>query len=214
MDTPRPTLLPVSDGSIHLYATGNSNGTQATASAQLQDVLTFSASGASLANPIDIGVSLRISGSLTGGPSSSAEIDLADFEFDGSTDGVAKFVGDLIDNVSTISLETSSGWVSANFAGTTAQGLVFDGIYALTDPSEVVNLVWNTQASVSSEDSATANYADTGQISLNLPTGVTFRSGSGVFLTASTALPEPSTLALFGAGLFALGVLRQRRRKA
>jgi PEP-CTERM motif-containing protein len=63
------------------------------------------------------------------------------------------------------------------------------------------------------DESGRANFADTAQLSIDLPPGFTFTSNSGVLLTeAPQSTPEPATLPLMGAGLAALCTLAWRRR--
>ena len=64
-------------------------------------------------------------------------------------------------------------------------------------------------AAYNSFSMATADLYDPPQLSLILPTGVTYTSASGVFLT--TPVPEPTDAALLAAGLMLLG-LRLRKR--
>ncbi len=60
-----------------------------------------------------------------------------------------------------------------------------------------------------------ANFADTAQLSIDLPAGFTFTSNSGLLLTeAPQATPEPATLPLMTAGVAALCVSAWRRRRA
>jgi len=62
----------------------------------------------------------------------------------------------------------------------------------------------------------TIDFGNTATISFDLPTGVTFTSQSGVFLTQSPTadpIPEPSTILLFGTGIAGLGAWRYRKRK-
>ncbi len=60
-----------------------------------------------------------------------------------------------------------------------------------------------------------ANFADTAQLSIDLPPGFTFTSNSGVLLTeVAQPTPEPATLPLITAGLAALCVSGWRRPRA
>lgn len=55
----------------------------------------------------------------------------------------------------------------------------------------------------------TDDFSNTASLSLVLPDGVTFSSASGQFLTP-TGVPEPASLALFGAGVLGFRLLRRR----
>ena len=57
-----------------------------------------------------------------------------------------------------------------------------------------------------------ADAMDPGQLSIDLPLGFTFTSGSGVLLTQTTPVPEPSSLLLLGSGLISFGLARRRRK--
>jgi hypothetical protein len=83
---------------------------------------------------------------------------------------------------------------------------VFEGVYDLVGSSDTLNIDLNTFAQCG--DGFTCDYDDTGKLSFNLPTGVSFISASGVFLTA---VPEPSTWAMMIAGFAGLGLLAHRR---
>ena len=86
-----------------------------------------------------------------------------------------------------------SGTFSTNTIYSTSVGLLLQ--YSMLEPGTV----------------AAADFSHTALVSISLPAGYSYSSGSGVFLTS--AVPEPGSLPLFAAGLAAVGVaLRWRSR--
>jgi hypothetical protein len=57
-----------------------------------------------------------------------------------------------------------------------------------------------------------ADALDPGQLSIDLPSGFSFTSGSGVLLTQAATVPEPSSLVLLGSCIGAAALVRRRRR--
>ena len=154
-----------------------------------------------------IGVNFSLTGKLTS-MSGIASSDLPLFEFDGAAgDGFVH----ASDTQNGTTLQTSGGWVSTNFAGTTTQNLIFQGVYQLTGPLDNVLVDFNPIAAVSGGTSM-SDYSATGQLSLTLPAGVTFTSSDG-FLSGS-AIPEPGSLWPIASGIALLLGWQARGRGA
>ncbi len=75
------------------------------------------------------------------------------------------------------------------------------------------NLDFAITATAIATDGQTVDFSDTVSLGLILPTGASFTSDSGVFLTAPTNVPEPASLALFGSAFVGLGAAWRRKRK-
>lgn len=87
---------------------------------------------------------------------------------------------------------------------------VYTETYFLTGPSSDINVFLNPSMLC---QAYICNFENTGKIALGLPTGVSFTSDSGVFLTGvAGGVPEPAAWALMLAGFGAVGVAARRRR--
>jgi hypothetical protein len=191
----------LSSGSVHAAASGSSTivngpfGVGATL-AQLSDTLTFTILGATSTTVTDITVSYTLDGTDSYGP--IAIYNQQDSLFFGSA--LTEFYSD-----------TAQSWVSSNFISSSPNDGVFQGVYALVGSTVVVPLTLSLV--VDCEDGCTADFSNTGLIGLSLPSNVSFTSASGVFLTASTSTPEPSSWAMMmlGAAGVMIGVARRKR---
>ena len=192
-------------------------GGEGTAWAQLNDVLHFTVPGATSSTVTTIGVMFTVQGgiSLNGAPPSD----------NGETGGVSTSLQFGNGNVATsanytgtaatpltVTENTPTGWASYTESPSSTGAYAFTGEYTFTGstadiPVQTSMLAYQCQLTV---DCA---FADTGAISLVLPTGVTYTSDSGVFLTQPASepqsAPEPGSLLLLTTSL---GLVAMRRR--
>jgi hypothetical protein len=83
-------------------------------------------------------------------------------------------------------------------------------IYNLRGPVDFAPFRLNL--SLASTNNAFSDYANTASIRFDLPENVTFTSSSGVFLSDTSAVPEPGALALLALGVVGVAVTRRQRR--
>ena len=84
----------------------------------------------------------------------------------------------------------------------------FELPFTFTDSARVIDI--QMQVSVFAFQNGMSDFSNTAFVTLSLPEGNTFSSASGVFLT--TAVPEPSSLALSGLGIVCVSGIAWARR--
>jgi hypothetical protein len=109
---------------------------------------------------------------------------------------------------------TPTGWDSFSFTNVTETGFDFTGKFTINDGEK---RSFSQRLYLICQDGVTCDFLNTGRVGLQLPAGVSFTSGSGVFLQppATGAVPEPASWAMMISG-FGLtgGAMRRRRRLA
>jgi hypothetical protein len=108
------------------------------------------------------------------------------------------------------SILNQGGWVSGSWAPGSSPSLsIFNGVYALVGATPTLDVRGALDTFANSVASAT--YSNTAAFQMSLPTGVSYSSASGVFLSA---VPEPGSWALMLAGVGGLLTLARHRRAA
>jgi PEP-CTERM motif-containing protein len=189
-------------GTTHILGMSTDNGTfetSTTITVEMEDFLTFTVTG----NNSTIAMGFSLDG-LVGLQSDSTydqqirySIGSADMEWE-AQGGVPPFTGN------------TSGFDTSAFTNDSITGFNFLGTFTVTD-GEVLE-VFFTQ-SMACDNGATCDFSNTGQMSLNLPSGVSFTSTGG-FLSqpvTSASAPEPGSLLLMGLGMAAIGYFGRRR---
>ena len=194
-------------GTTHMFASSLENTTGPSgvetldsSAIEMEDQLTFSVGGSG-SDTITVGFSLD--GNVTAGvPATYSQ--LVEYNFGNPL---------LFWSAGTAFGPTTSpttGWNTFSFTGNTATGFNFVGTLTITN-GEVVPISFIQQ--LNCNNGAVCDFQNTGQMSLVLPSDVTYSSASGVFLTQSATTPEPGSLVLMGLGFAAIGCLRRRSRR-
>lgn len=104
------------------------------------------------------------------------------------------------------------GWDSYTLSNVTSTGFDFTGLLTIAD-GEVRSILQRLY--LNCQEGVDCDFSHTGRMALRLPTGVTFTSGSGVFLTApfAAAVPEPASWAMLTLGFGLCGTVARRRRR-
>ena len=106
---------------------------------------------------------------------------------------------------------TPVGWDSYSLTNVTGSGFDFTGILTITD-GEVRSV--GQRLSLTCQEGVNCDFSHTGSIALQLPAGVSFSSGSGVFLAPPVVggVPEPASWAMLIAGFGLVGGIARQRR--
>lgn len=190
---------------------------QASSTAQIIDQLTFYVAGATTSTITDIGVNFTISGSADPGAPLASGVSGPFVDMSGHLNLGSAAIGysynDSAGSPANGTLGSDLGWVSSEIVAQTPDSFIFSGEYQLIGAIAVVPIT--LALSCSAENGGTCDFADTGAVSFDLPSGVTFTSASGAFLTQPpTSTPEPASEAiLLGGAVLAGAAALSRRRK-
>lgn len=208
--------------SLHM-ASSNASGSPASSygsggSAGFNDVLHFAVAGASADTVTAITVSFAIDGTLNspGGvyPTASAGdfYGLATF---GSSAASFHFTDDVTTGFKTLG---TFGTGASSYPGTWTYApdystATYTETYDITGATADINV--SARANMDCSTGASCQFGDTAKFIIAAPSGTSFKSDSGVFLTGgvASAAPEPAAWVMMMVGVGAVGAfLRQRRR--
>ena len=106
----------------------------------------------------------------------------------------------------------NENWVSEAFSNVSFTGFDFTGVFDVTNGEYAP--FYMSFAIDPCGYGLTCDFQDTAQVSLALPTGVSYTSDSGSFLSSpATAVPEPATWAMLMIGFAGLGFAGYRRAR-
>ncbi|MGI4881129.1 MAG: PEPxxWA-CTERM sorting domain-containing protein [Janthinobacterium lividum] len=209
--------------SLHFFAQDNGDpgyGVGSSSSAAISDELHFTAApGATASTVTAIGVTFTVGGTFHPNGSndnSSGPTEAGDFNGTLTLGGRAanfSFANNSTTGFTTIGtfyqypLAFETGSWTHDAANTSA---TFTGIYYFTGAS--IDAAVTLGVNFGCDNGLTCDFSNT--LSFSLPTGVSYTSDSGVFLTAGAtgAIPEPTSWALLVAGFGIVGLAARRRR--
>jgi hypothetical protein len=198
-------------GATHMYAssiedtTGCCVETLDALSVEMKDQLTFAVSGT---GSDTIGVAFSLDGNVKpGNVGAGSWVQTIEYNF-----GNPLLFWQSGSGFNSPTTAPTTGWNTASFTGNSLTGFNFVGTLTVTN-GEVVPISFIQQ--LNCNNGAVCDFSNTGQLSLTLPSDVSYSSASGVFLSQGvTATPEPSLVFLTGVGFVAIGYTGRRRQAA
>ena len=201
------------------FDSGEDQGGSGTGWAILSDTLHLTVAGANASTVTTFGVSFTVKGGLTvlsgapsdGGAAGSVGTSL---QFGNGAESTNLAYAGNGNPQETFTESTPTGWVSYTETPSSDGNYTFTGEYSIVGASAIIPIVASMTA-YACQLEADCNFADTGQVSLDLPGDVTYTSDSGVFLNnpgagdTGQSVPEPSSLVVLIGGL---GLLTVRGR--
>jgi hypothetical protein len=194
----------LASGTTHMFASSISGTTLSldASSVEMEDLLTFIVGGSGT-DTITVGFSLDGGYTVGGGASYSQfiqeQLGSALMEW-----GAAQDIG----GPTGPNTSPTTGWNTFSFTSNSLSGFNFLGTLTVTN-GEVIPFLYIQQ--LNCNNGAVCDFWNTGQMSLILPSDVTYTSNSGVFLTQGASTPEPGSIFLIGLGCAAIGLLRHRQ---
>jgi hypothetical protein len=204
-------------GSIKTYLNGTLLGpgqpldTDGYTTGILSDGLTWQVAGGGTAA---VTISVHVDGTLENNLNIFTQ-NLA-MRIEGTTEETMSFQGDSASGPSGIITQTfpsaNESWVSEAFSNVSVTGFNFTGVFDVTN-GEYTPFYMSFEIDPCGYG-LTCDFQDTAQVSLALPTGVSYTSDSGAFLSSpATAVPEPSTWAMMLLGFAGLAFVGYRQRQ-
>ena len=204
----------LASGSLRAQA-GSTVNANATAIAFFDDSIDLKAAGASSTTVTPIHVIFNLDGSIVDNVrsgSSSARVNW-DMHFANAFFSAQINSTSINGYVPRVEGQSQGGWASFSMSSNTVNSIHFDGIFDLIGSELLTDATGGL--SVTCNDGPSCDFSHTATMRFGLPAGVTFTSGSGVFLSASAvpAVPEPGSYLLMALGLGALGFTMACRRR-
>jgi hypothetical protein len=177
------------------------------ADAEMTDTVTFNIPGATETTMTPISFSYLLDGTFTSGGDSADNV-LTSLSF-GNAGFEVEWDGSEGPYVTS---GTSLAGLTITCFTTTCFGV--QSTFYVEGPNPSLFFYLNERFICGGQDNCTEDYSNTGTFGLSLPSGVTYTSNSGVFLTQqASAAPEPATGVFVTLGLCGITWIARRRRR-
>jgi len=208
----------LAQGTLGASAYGSGFDAGGSASAEFFDTLDFHIPGATASTVTNIGLSLFLHGTTTA-PADAVITEALRLALGGTgldLSGGYVFSHELQGTGTyTVTDVANPNWGTYTLTNNGLDGLNFSGVFAVVGPNPEVTIDSTLDVAGSAQNLGPVDlaFSNTDGVSLLLPSGTTFASASGVFLTQPVTdnVPEPSSLAiLVSAFLMVMGAMKTR----